>query len=137
MTVYFPPNGGVQLGDDVEGEFLQSYTLGATETTSRGFEFIEFVDHNGEPCSLQQSSLAEFEQPGTSAIWLGCEKNAAPVDGHEMAPRMHLTYEQVTALVEHLQAWLDTGSLGGRTPAQPEPQGDDGDQQAEAQQRLG
>ena len=39
--------------------------------TSRGFEFIEFKDLSGNPCSLQQSSFAGCQDPGTSAIWVG------------------------------------------------------------------
>lgn len=75
--------------------------LGAVERTSRGFEFIAFNDCYGEKCSLQASSLAEYEKPGTSAVWLGCEEPA----------RMHLNREQVTALIAHLQSWLDNDTF--------------------------
>lgn len=79
-------------------------TLGEVETTSRGFEIIKFKDRYGVPCSLQQSSLAERTEPGVSAVWLGTND------------RMHLDREQVSALITHLQAWLDRGSFntGGR-----------------------
>lgn len=68
--------------------------------TERGFELIRFSDHHGFHCSLQQSSLALSDTPGTSAIWLGMRDE-----------RMHLTYDQVNSLVSRLQNWLDTGSF--------------------------
>jgi len=88
-------------------------TLGRVNETHRGFEIIEFNDRYDAACSLQQSSLAEYTQPGSSAIWLGCEKNAEPhhVTGSPMAPRMHLDRNQVKALIRHLQSWIDTGSF--------------------------
>ena len=70
------------------------------ETTPRGFEYIEFDDRYGEKCQLQQSSLAEYEQPGTSAVWLGLASD-----------RMHLDREQVEWLIRQLSIWLDTGSF--------------------------
>ena len=85
--------------------------LGPTTKTNRGFELIEFKDCYGAPCSLQQSSLADYVQPGTSAIWLGCENNQPTVEGHDVSPRMHLNVEQVQALVTHLQKWLDEGTF--------------------------
>lgn len=77
-------------------------TLGPIKHTPRGFELIEFSDINGDRLyTLQQSSAAIYEgPPGSSAIWLG--------RGDE---RMHLDHEQVTALVAHLSAWLETGSF--------------------------
>lgn len=83
------------------------------ERTPRGFELIRFRDIYGEVCSLQQSSLAIYEQPGSSAIWLGCEKNQPPCDvtGQEVSHRMHLSVDQVKALVGHLTLWLETGSF--------------------------
>lgn len=80
-------------------------TLGKLEHTARGFELIEFQDHNGEPCSLQASSLAEYEKPGTSAVWLGCELVKVHL-GETLKPRMHLDRKQVKALIAHLSAWL-------------------------------
>lgn len=86
--------------------------LGAVERTSRGFEFIEFKDCYGEKCSLQASSLAEYEKPGTSAVWLGCEEaRKHPVTGEPLSPRMHLNRDQVTALIAHLQSWLDNDTF--------------------------
>lgn len=82
------------------------------KTTSRDFEVIDFIDHNGVECSLQQSSMTDLHHDaGATAVWLGCDKNAVPHMGHSMSPRMHLTREQVIELVTHLQAWLETGSF--------------------------
>ncbi len=72
----------------------------AVRLTDRGFEYIEFKDRYGEQSELQQSSLAEYEQPGTSAIWLGLTKE-----------RMHLDRIRVEWMIEKLQSWLDTGSF--------------------------
>ena len=74
--------------------------LGPVEHTERGFEIINFQDYCQMWCSLQQSNLAIYEQPGSSAVWLG-----------DNDKRMELDVSQVTALVAHLRAWLDTGSF--------------------------
>lgn len=80
--------------------------------TARNFEIIEFKDYYGCDCSLQQSSLAKYEQPGSSAVWLGCDKNARhSVTGEEMSPRMHLDRKLVRQLVTRLQHWLKNGSF--------------------------
>ncbi len=68
--------------------------------TARGFELIEFTDRNGQDCSLQQSSAADFQDPGTSAVWFGVGET-----------RMHLSLEQVKELIPFLQAWVDNGSF--------------------------
>jgi hypothetical protein len=93
--------------------------LGPVTRTNRGFEIVEFRDINEVPCSLQASSLAIYEQPGTSAVWLGCEDAAPRVlmngawqavpmpHGYSVNTRMHLSREQVAALILHLQAWLE------------------------------
>lgn len=76
-------------------------TLNEVGKTPRGFELIEFKDHYDKHCTLQQSSVMIYEgPPGSSAVWLGQGEN-----------RMHLNHEQVTALVAHLSAWLQTGSF--------------------------
>lgn len=79
--------------------------LGPVGRTGRGFELLAFHDHYDTPCTLQQSSLAEYEQPGSSAIWLGVDT------GKQDERRMHLDKPRVEALVQHLQHWLDTGYL--------------------------
>lgn len=72
------------------------------EKTQRGFEIVQFKDLYNEDCSLQQSSLAIYEQPGSGAIWFGVKK------GNN---RMHLSYEQVKELIPLLQNWVETGSF--------------------------
>ena len=74
--------------------------LGEVKTTERGFQIIHFRDKNNNPCSLQQSSLAEFNPPGTSAIWLGCDEK-----------RMHIDLSQVEKLVSVLQNWIQSGTF--------------------------
>lgn len=74
--------------------------LGLVTRTERGFELIEFKDLYNKECSLQQSSLAIYWDPGTSAVWLGVGED-----------RMHLGEEQVKSLITVLQRWLDTGSF--------------------------
>ena len=66
----------------------------------RNFESIAFEDRYGQQCSLQQSSVADYEPPGSSAVWFG-------VDGH----RMHIGLDQMKKLLPHLQVWVETGSF--------------------------
>lgn len=107
--------------------------LGPVKKTSRGFEIIEFKDRYEQKCSLQASSLADYEQAGVSAVWFGPE-NAEPrilasrahefgivttetcgwipypiPDGVMLSTRAHLDREQVSSLILHLQSWLDKG----------------------------
>lgn len=109
--------------------------LGAVEATSRGFEIIHFKDRYGAPCTLQMSSLADYAQPGISAVWLGVEDADPRVLASEaesvgvktnelsgwvpyqipedvlLTTRMHLDREQVAALIVHLQSWLSRGTF--------------------------
>lgn len=113
--------------------------LGKQTKSGRGFPLVEFKDFYDVPCSIQASSLAIYQQPGTSAIWLGVDDAAPKIMksdalklGMELPPgevsgwmpfpvppqvsfntRMHLDRKQVQALVNHLQAWLEseTGQL--------------------------
>lgn len=84
--------------------------------TDRGFDLVQFVDENGGKCSLQKSSVATKD-----CIWLGCELQAY-VEGklwdveHEpgsalVKTRMHLTVEQVKALLPYLQRFVETGEI--------------------------
>ncbi len=68
--------------------------------TYRGFQLIEFNDMCDTKCSIQQSSIAIYEQPGTGAVWIGDNKN-----------RAHLNEEMVKKTIDYLQNWLDTGEL--------------------------
>ena len=81
------------------------------DKTERGFQYIDFWDHNGVSCSIQQSSLAEYEPPGTSALWLGIDR--IPTGGrHDKIPaQMHLDREAVEFLSKVFARWLETGKL--------------------------
>ncbi len=82
--------------------------FGKPHWTKRGFEIVEFSDCYGQECSIQQSSRAEFTQPGISAIWLGVDIN---LRGEEVGERMHLRVKDVRRLIAHLEAWIRSGSL--------------------------
>ena len=80
--------------------------LGKDSKTGRGFSVVDFVDANGQECSVQQSSaVGDYEdsvgRPGTSFVWLGVGED-----------RMHIDREQVRGLIDRLQCWLDTGCFG-------------------------
>lgn len=74
--------------------------------TLRGFEIILHDTHENVPKQerlVQASSVVgdyddAFDRPGTSALWIGDDKQ-------------HLWREEVAELIQHMQAWLDTGSL--------------------------
>lgn len=66
---------------------------------------MTFNDRYGTPWSLQASSLAEYKEPGTSAVWLGVD-----VVEPKLA-RMHLDRSQVRTLIKQLQSWLKTGGF--------------------------
>ncbi len=65
------------------------------QNTGRGFAIASFQDFYGVSCSIQDSSLAEYD-----AIWLGGNDN-----------RMHLTREQVAQLLPLLRAFVEHGSI--------------------------
>lgn len=77
-------------------------TLGRVRKTSRGFEYMEFEDIDGAPCSLQKSSLADER-----AVWLGCDESREVLN----STRMHLNRRLVIALRDRLENWLDHGSF--------------------------
>lgn len=101
------------------------------ETTNRGFSVIDFTDHNGVECSLQQSSaidLSEDCDAGGSFLWLGCNKaepkyfvpngnpSWRPVEmpkDYVANTRMHLDRKHAAMLIRQLQSWLDTGDFAG------------------------
>jgi hypothetical protein len=75
--------------------------------TKRGFDRYKFTDRAGSTCSLQKSSVATED-----CIWLGVDEvfdhsNARPA-------RMHLSQEQVAALLPDLEHFARTGEL--KTP---------------------
>jgi hypothetical protein len=91
--------------------------------TNRGFDILEFLDLYEVPCSLQKSSLATED-----AIWFG-RNDASPrqlVPNKGWTPiempanycadtRMHLTQDQVRALLPALQYFANTGDIVCRT----------------------
>ena len=66
------------------------------EPTERGFMRGEFIDANGNRCSIQESSNAEEKQ-----IWLGFDEGK----------RMELTRDMVSALLPVLQKFVEKGEL--------------------------
>ena len=94
--------------------------------TNRGFQRGEFLDGNGESCSIQESSIVACE----GYIWLGCNdiglKRFEPGKGwsdvdlqqndrhgitHIANTRMHLSQSMVRDLLPLLQHFADTGEL--------------------------
>ena len=93
--------------------------------TSRGFAYYDFRDGNGTECSVQKSSAAEAD-----FIWLGANeiglkrftpgRSWEPVElqddfpfgvTHSANNRMHLTRENVRALLPILQRFANTGQI--------------------------
>lgn len=87
--------------------------------TQRGFAIIKFKDRYDVPCSLQASSLAT-----EAAIWFGCDdanpRALSPGNGWKAVEmpaeyaadtRMHLTQDQVAALLPTLQHFVETGEV--------------------------
>ncbi len=85
--------------------------------TSRGFARYDFKDWNGDACSLQMSSaIASVTRDGDTidveCIWLGCDHETIHhVTGERCGARMHLTREQVAALLPILQRFVDSGEI--------------------------
>ena len=69
--------------------------------TLRNFLRSNFVDTYGSQCSIQESSSV------TPRLWLGVSKD---FQGKE-STRMHLSQEQVRALLPHLHAFVQHGRL--------------------------
>ena len=95
--------------------------------TERGFASAEFTDLYGVKCSVQKSSLATEE-----AIWIGANEiglkhfktfegwldvpTPHSVDEHWSAnTRMHLSREQVAALLPMLTRFVETGEIEARS----------------------
>ncbi|MES2531948.1 MAG: hypothetical protein V4636_13000 [Pseudomonadota bacterium] len=96
--------------------------------TIRGFAMGKFTDANGVECSIQKSSSAMED-----LIWLGADEiglkrfepgigwTDVPVERtsggitHVANTRMHLTRENVAALLPLLQHFADTGELSPET----------------------
>lgn len=93
--------------------------------TERGFSRYEFTDFNGEPCSLQQSSIATED-----CIWLGCNEIGLkqfepglgwsdinlPDEGiygksYVANNRMHLSRKEVEQLLPLLEKFVNEGEI--------------------------
>ncbi|PZE12262.1 hypothetical protein DMX10_16975 [Pseudomonas sp. 57B-090624] len=87
-------------------------------TTTRGFQVIVFKDQLGEACSLQLSSITDapccwfgITAPYLKALGAGGLQDIPLPPGALVASRMHLTQDQVRALLPHLQAFAETGEF--------------------------
>ena len=97
------------------------------KNTERGFAIAHFEDRNGVKCSIQKSSLATED-----CIWLGADdiglKKFKAYEGWSDVPlpfsheehyvannRMHLTQEQVKALLPALRYFAKHGELPERS----------------------
>jgi hypothetical protein len=74
---------------------------------SQGFQHVMFGDSYNRMCVVGQSSLAEYEPPGSSALWIGTVGTLA---GNQKSA-MHLKTKEVKALVAVLEMWLQAGRL--------------------------
>jgi hypothetical protein len=81
--------------------------LGQVQLDDFDFEQVIFEDSYERPCVIGQSSVAEFEPPGSSALWIGLASMTH--DGQKAA--MHLSLNQVRALIATLEIWVKRGTL--------------------------
>lgn len=93
------------------GEKTQSKTgispLGPVVLDDFGFDHVIFRDSYERTCVVGHSSVAVFEPPGSSALWIGL----VDVTRENQKAAMHLSFVQVRDLVATLQGWLDRGSI--------------------------
>lgn len=87
----------------IDGQDYERTTLSTLDkkVTKRGFGYYEFKDKYGQECSLQDSSLAS-----EAAVWFGVDIN---LKGEEVRNRMHLTQDQIKALLPILTHFAETG----------------------------
>ena len=69
----------------------------------RGFQLLTWRDRHQNNCELQQSSMAHYEKPGSSCVWLG-------IGGID---RMHLTVGRARWLSRQLAYWAEHGVFDG------------------------
>lgn len=81
--------------------------ISVKKNTSRGFGMYDFTDRYEQKCTLQKSSLATED-----CIWLGVN-NSGPQMGNKDIDhgRMHLSQEQVEALLPILKKFVKTGDI--------------------------
>jgi hypothetical protein len=73
--------------------------------TARGFDFVGFTDSKGNKCSIQKSSIATED-----CIWFGLDEvEVVPSPNGFLNGRMHLSQEQVKALLPILRKFVKTG----------------------------
>lgn len=82
--------------------------------TQRGFKRADFLDANGEACSIQESSAVEIGLggPGSSEgpyLWLGMNRGTHHLD--DCMARMHLTRQRAAELLPLILAFVETGRL--------------------------
>lgn len=92
---------------DVRTESIGSTPLGPCMEDNHGFQHVCFTDSYDRVSVVGQSSLAEREEPGASALWIGL--NATTQNKQKAA--MHLKANEVKSLVAVLEMWLQTGKL--------------------------
>jgi len=125
---------GIECKEEVEDDYCYDTTQFkedlTSNTTSRGFGIIKFLDKYGSKCSLQKSSLATED-----AIWLGVDDVEPKIlasqaktfgiktdqttgwieypvpEGVQLSSRMHLTQSQVKQLLPVLQKFAETGEI--------------------------
>lgn len=92
----------------------------SVEETDPKKQLVTFGDHHGRECSLQISTVSE-----SPALWMGCNElglsqhipglgwQAVDLEGGEVKgnTRMHLTKEQVSALLPLLTRFVEEGVL--------------------------
>jgi hypothetical protein len=102
---------GVRDGRRIEGasrdrRLRKGEAMIDPKPTERGFMRVDFLDEYDRPCSIQESSFANERM-----LWLGCNEGTHHHVTGECLARMHLTREQVAALLPHLTRFVETGRL--------------------------
>lgn len=120
--------GGVHVVIATEPQGEAQPLVICEEKTARGFAKVAFSDHYGVACSIQKSSLATEEAIWIGADDLGLQRFASDytgwhnVDLSEVFPgqtisantRMHLTQDEVGALLPVLVHFAQTGQVAAR-----------------------
>lgn len=76
--------------------------------TTRGFDLYTFQDSYKKDCSLQMSSIADYE-----AVWLGRDgdQEKHSITGELLSTRMHIDRKTARRLGLKLIAFAETGEL--------------------------
>lgn len=79
------------------------------EATERGFLCAKFTDRSGQDCSIQEG---EGDPKDFYCIWLGVDDDRGLASDYANGPvRMHLTQNQVEALLPLLKKFVESGRL--------------------------